>query len=79
MFYRRQLFELLSLNKVLSFAGVQNSAGQYLSKGNSGTPRKGKIFHAAGARISLSQPTTSSADEVAIEGPTTASLRVVVS
>ncbi|RMX42096.1 hypothetical protein pdam_00001302 [Pocillopora damicornis] len=58
--------------------GIQNSAGQYLSKGNSRTPRKGKIFHAAGARISLSQPTTSSADELAIEGPTTASLRVVL-
>lgn len=66
------------IEKTADAIGVQNSAGRYLSKGNSHTPRKGKIFHAAGARISLYQPKSSSADELTIEGPTTASQRVVV-
>lgn len=66
------------LASTASTIGLQNSAGRYLSKGNRLTTRKGRIFYAAGSKITRYNPQRSSADALVIQGPTTAPLRVVL-
>ena len=73
-FFRFSFIDLFS-----HYVGLQNSAGRFLSKGNHLTSKKGKVFYAAGSRITRYNPSPSSADRLDILGPTTAPLRVVVS
>ena len=66
------------MRALLLFPGLQNAAGRYLTTGKGRTSKNGKIFHAAGAKISRYQSRASSADALLIVGPTSAPLRVVV-